>query len=598
MNFVINKAECRPNCFVSAFLDIKTKSRKIYEISNRINQYEEIVKELSKKDIIIVGYGNSYYENLLYNFLIENYYVFKSADHKIINSELFFFYKKMISGGDIEEIRFKKFYESIDLKTILFSKENRLSIQEMQASIQFPNISKLNESRESSVDLDSIRKDLALDCVSVAKIFRHSNEYLKIRLWIFKEIGIDCLSLDNVTCGSLILGKSYCSATNQNYAEFRDRKRFFTPVNIRDIVFPFIKFETREFNAALSSLKEFTINRKGEYPSIPIVFKEKKFTLTGGGIHTSEEPKQYIGKYIQADCVSQYPTMIHNHNLLDPTFDKVFLDIYHEAFEQKEIHDKDVFKRTFFKFILNSYYGCLLNEHKPFFCPEIAFKTVINCQLLMLMLVEKLMLNNIEVTSLNTDSVDVILKDGQYDLYCSIVNDWQEISKFKLSYKYAKRVFRKDCNSYIMELEDGTVITKGDYNISDEFGKIHNYYISKVAAVRNILYGDDIEKTIRNHKNIYDFCLFITSPEKGDLYVNDIKLQKNCRYFISNKGKCLYKRFDSKKIELVNNRFNVSFVNEKDDISFESRDINYSFYIMKANNLKFNSQKKINLNYD
>lgn len=585
MKFIINKIGCTKDCVISAFYNPKTGEENVYEISAQRNDYAEIIKQLSAKDTMIVGYGNYGFDNLLYNFLIDNYYVFLNSSYRTICSDLHYLIGKIFKGEDIGEIRYKKFFESMDLKTLLFSKENRLSIVEMQVSIKFEEISNFVDF--DNVEVSDFRRLVTMDCLSIVRIFKYSKPYLKLRLWIYKNIGIDCLTLDNVTSGSLILGRKYCEAIGENYASFRERRRYFTPVHLKDIILPIIHFETDEFNCALESFKKQVIPEKSKYPSIPIVFRDRKYTLTGGGLHQKGEPKIYEGKaYIQADCTSQYPTFIHNFELLDPEFKPEFLKVYHEAFEQKELFDDDPIKREFFKIILNSYYGCLLNEHKPFFCPEIAFKTVVNCQLMMLMLAEKLILHGIDVVSLNTDSIDVFIDESQRETYNKIMSKWQAFSKFKLTYKEAKRVFRKDCNSYIMELVDGTVITKGDFNISDTFGKIHNYYVSKLAAVNYLVYGTPIEETIYGHKDILDFCEFKSIDSRSNLMIGDKKLRSECRFYVSNKGGYLYqKNRNNNKIESINKGFQCTVLNKCENTSVDDKNINYKYYIMKAKSL-------------
>lgn len=601
MNFLVNKIGCTPNCFISAFFNVKTKENFIYEISSRKNDYKEIIKKISEKNTIIIGYGNFAFDNILYNFLIDNYYVFLESNYSTICVDLYYLCKKISTGEDVTELKYKKFFESIDLKTLLFSKENRLSLEEMQASIKYSTISNFKELKDNpTINLNIVRRCVVKDCLSIVSIFKQSKKYLQLRMWVFKNLGIDCLALDNVTSGSLILGKKYCETVGIDYNTFRATKRFFIPVNIKNIVLPIINFETIEFNKALETLKGITIPEKSKYPSIPIIYKERKFTLTGGGLHIVSDPAVYTnGIYIQADCISQYPSFIHNHKLLDPTFDPRFLDIYHEAYEQKELFKDDPIKREFFKLILNSYYGCLLNEHKPFHCPEIAFKTVINCQLLMLMLAETLINNNINVVSLNTDSIDVFLLEGQRELYDKIMAEWMVLSKFELTFNVAKRVFRKDCNSYIMELLDGTLITKGDYNISNEFGKIHDSYISKLASVNKIVYNIPIEETVLKSTEIFDFCQFKTIDSKNDLYIGNDKIQNSCRFYTSTDGGYLYKKSKTtKKIESINKGFMISVVNDCVDSSITNKNINYGYYIRKATNLvDAINQKQIKLNF-
>lgn len=113
-------------------------------------------------------------------------------------------------------------------------------------------------------------------------------------------------------------------------------------------------------------------------------------------------------------------------------------------------------------------------------------------------------------------------------------------------------------------------------------------------AVKNyFVYGIPVEETIKNHKNIFDFCLRLKTNAKSTPYfrhlnenseiVND-KLDRTTRYYVSNKGGNLYKDFGDRQTG-VNVGFSVTIFNQYVEKSFEEYDIDYRFYIVEAKKL-------------
>lgn len=134
---------------------------------------------------------------------------------------------------------------------------------------------------------------------------------------------------------------------------------------------------------------------------------------------------------------------------------------------------------------------------------------------------------------------------------------------------------------------DNKIKHKGDFEINKELHKDPSMRIVPYALYKYYIDGIDIKETIRNHKNIYDFCirLKIKSGSKGQYrcikngeYV-DTPLSKTTRYFVSNKGGILLKQ-TSKVKSGVTVGFNVTLFNKYVDLP--DYDINYNFYIAEC----------------
>jgi hypothetical protein len=102
--------------------------------------------------------------------------------------------------------------------------------------------------------------------------------------------------------------------------------------------------------------------------------------------------------------------------------------------------------------------------------------------------------------------------------------------------------------------------------------------------------GVSISQTIKNHRNVYDFCgrQKFTKDSYGQIhYLKNNKQisekqQKNVRYYISNRGATFYKYYNKGTNEVINKGYQVTIFNDYIDKVWQSYDVNYNFYIREA----------------
>ena len=113
--------------------------------------------------------------------------------------------------------------------------------------------------------------------------------------------------------------------------------------------------------------------------------------------------------------------------------------------------------------------------------------------------------------------------------------------------------------------------------------------IVPIAISNYFLKGIPVEETIKNHKNIFDFCLRLklnsTSTGKfkylDNWEIKEQELSKTTRYYISNHGGIIQK-YLPKSINGVNIGFKCTLFNKYEKKDMKDYDINYSFYIIEA----------------
>ena len=157
---------------------------------------------------------------------------------------------------------------------------------------------------------------------------------------------------------------------------------------------------------------------------------------------------------------------------------------------------------------------------------------------------------------------------------------------------YTKFVLR-DVNNYLAVYESGDVKCKGCFEIDKEYHKDPSMRIVPIALKEYFVNGTPIEQTIRNHKDIYDFCLRLKTNSKCTPYykhiidgeIIDTKLDRTTRYYVSNVSKNsgnLYKDFGGGRISGVNIGYNVTLFNKYIEKPFSDYNINYNFYIVES----------------
>lgn len=118
--------------------------------------------------------------------------------------------------------------------------------------------------------------------------------------------------------------------------------------------------------------------------------------------------------------------------------------------------------------------------------------------------------------------------------------------------------------------------------------------IVPIALKQYYLYNIPIDRTIKNHTNIFDFCLRLKTNSKSTPYYKYIdgfeivnkKLDRTTRYYVSKSGGILIKDFGD-RITGVNIGYNVTLFNKYIEKPMNQYNINYNFYIAEANKIKY-----------
>lgn len=164
-----------------------------------------------------------------------------------------------------------------------------------------------------------------------------------------------------------------------------------------------------------------------------------------------------------------------------------------------------------------------------------------------------------------------------------------------LAYEAAeyKRMVIRDVNNYSAQFMNGAIKHKGAFEIDKELHKDPSMRIVPIALEKYFFENKPIEETIRNHRDIYDFCLRLKTNKKSvpyffwlDLKENKIynkRLQRTTRYFMSKRGGQLRKHFISGSETILDKDYLVTLFNDYYPVDdWKDYNINYNYYEKEA----------------
>lgn len=160
---------------------------------------------------------------------------------------------------------------------------------------------------------------------------------------------------------------------------------------------------------------------------------------------------------------------------------------------------------------------------------------------------------------------------------------------------YTKFVLR-DVNNYLSIYENGDFKAKGAFEIDKEYHKDPSMKIVSIALKEYYMNGTPIEKTIKEHKNIYDFCLRLKTNSastgrfthlEGNRVVTD-NLSRTTRYYIAKglQSGSISKLFNDGRVSAVNKGFSGIIFNKFVEKPINEYNIDYNFYITEAYKIK------------
>ena len=447
------------------------------------------------------------------------------------------------------------------------------------------------------------------DVFLCAEMVRQKPDEVKLRYSISHAFGVNVLCSARANIADKLTVKFYSDMSGLSPKQFIKGRTERTKLSFKKIIFPHIQFKTPELQQMLAEMMQVSITRTNKDAfSKEITFYGTTYTLATGGIHSQDPPRicrsddKFV--YLHHDYTSYYPSIMISYNIAPKHLDKatfVRMVSYLKETRVKCKHTKDEDGHVMegvpnkigaeaLKIVINSIYGKLGSELFFLYDRFAQMQVTINGQLMTMTLIEELELNGIHVISANTDGIVIKLPRDKFNVYKDITDRWNSTNRMGADYEEYKMIVSRDVNNYFDIQTDNTVEYKGALDPKQYLKELKKGYDAPVVAIAVFEYfvnNVPVMTTLRNHKDILDFCktqnvgkqfeVVYDICEKGK--ITHIHSQRHVRFYVSTKGIVIQKenKISGAMSKLAGGN-SVCILNSLDDLPIEERNINYGYY--------------------
>lgn len=478
------------------------------------------------------------------------------------------------------------------------------------------------------------------DVDETEKFFEKTKKAIKFREYLSQKYKRNFLNHNDTKIGKDYLASQIEKAASgscyrkDSTGRRRPQQTIRPYVDLKDVIFPYVKFEQPAFNAILNWFKaQRIIKTKGVFTDIPVekigstlsnfcilkdskkkgchadklncVINDFRYDFGTGGLHGSIESKHVKStdekELLDVDVESFYPSEAIVNKLAPAHIGEIFCLIYSDVKTERLSYEKSTPENKALKFALNGTFGDTNSPFSPFYDSAYTMGITINGQLLLCMLVEQaIKIPGLEMIQANTDGITVLCPRQYIEHFRHVCKWWENYTLLKLEENIYSDMWIRDVNNYIARYaKDGKLKRKGayryEYEEAEEWHKNFSQLIVPKAAEAKLVYGVDIADYIRTYPDIYDFMLRTKVPRSSKLFLRykdrpQRQIQNISRYYISNQGGSLIKVMPPlaknpgvwREIGINVGQLVTECNNMDDHTSF---DLNYDYYINEADKL-------------
>ena len=592
--------ESFPNLFTCSILNSENNKLITYEISEDKNDLGKIVALFQLKEFYFCGFNNKSYDDVLINYLIIRFddlrykpifeitWLIKSMSDKIIKEPV----------ANWVDYKHAYLFNSFDLMTMSFSAKNRVGLKELEVTMGFPNV--MEYEGDFSKNVPKELKDKVIeynqnDVLATGGLLNLKKNDIELRLKLNEKYKINVLSKDNVNMGMEILKKEYLEKTNKTWDDIKDLKTPCQLVAFKNIIFDFIQYTTPPLQKLLEKLKKISIDPNNKDFREVFEIGGVVHNISLGGLHSINNAEIIIPNedelLLDYDVNSYYPSCLIANKLYPKHLGEEFIGIYKNIIDErlKAKKDKNSFLADAFKYAINGLSGNLQSQYSWTYDPELVVKLRINCQLMILMLIEKFDLLGAEIVQSNTDGILIKIKKSLLPEIEKAKDEWCKLTKLSMSKEEFERFYQYDVNNYIgvkkgfKETKDPELIKKKGFFVDEtNLGKGMSPKVIAKSLINYFVYNISPEETLKEDKDIKDYLTYQRVSRDFIVEYNGEKALHINRFYMSINGGILIKYKIEKGGKAQATRLcatsPVTIYNKFEDKPFEEYKVNYRYY--------------------
>ncbi len=606
---LIYDIEVYPNIFTLVISSFEADGYLTFEVSKRKNDFREMcetIVEFGKLGYRMVGFNNLAYDYPILHHLVTLWKsdpeagwkkvtrAAKSKSNAIFSTPFDNRFQHIVRTAD-------QWCYQVDLMKIhhFDNKARSTSLKAIEFARQAEDIGDLPYDPNKKVPEKGYDELIAYnkhDVDETAKFYEASKDKFTLREVLGEKYNRDFTNHNDGKIGNNIfvmaleekIGKDACYYYEDGQRKIRQTKR--DSINLGDVLFDYLEFETPQFKAIHSwirgrvisetkgsfnripfkecrdflfyadkrrecgNLKEVNVIMGGKYRSIedlpgrgykPTIIGGLKYIFGTGGLHASVEPSIWESDeewvIIDVDVTSYYPWIAIANSVYPEHLGIAFCETYKELFDEREAYEKGTPENLSIKLALNNVYGESNSKYSPFFDSKYTMTITLNGQLSLCMLAEKFMkIDGLQILQANTDGMTARLRRKDVDTFNKHCRDWEQLTGLNLEDATYDKMFIKNVNNYIAVYDNGDVKRKGTYEYNVGWHQNHSEKVVSKAVEAHLLHGTDVREFIENHDVEYDFYLMGKCDSKSRIILRsnsgDQPLQKVNRYYASVDG--------------------------------------------------------------
>ena len=621
--------ECLSNFF--SYTGYDRASQKIYQfvICPLRNNYNDLMIHLKRPNLYMIGYNNLKYDYPVLHHLITHFNDYKFAEGEYIANQIYQKSQWVINEVFSEIAEWNRHVKQIDLFRMWHfdNMAKMTSLKSLEFAMRFPTIEempfdhthKIETEEEMNMvlsynlnDVMATNEFLNISQGQTENILYKGKNKIELRVAMQRKTGISMFNFNDIKMGLELILELYCKKFRRNKREVKEMRTHRREIDLGDCIPRWTHFEEPCFIDLVEKLKHKIIkNTKGEFKE-SVIFNNCKIDYGTGGAHASIKPGVYVSDeefiIMDLDADGLYPCLAITQGLYPQHLGPEFLDIYNGEIVSIRLAEKKKPKkeRNFviiegYKLSANGFFGKTNSVDSYAYDPLYTMKTTISGEIMISMWIERLVktISKVIIIQINTDGVSIKIPRKEKDLALQITNELTILTGLSFeSNEYSKMVIANVNNYSAQYAADGKIKHKGAFEIDKDLHKDSSMRIVKIALEQYFFYQKPIEETIKNHTDIYDFCLRFKTNKIWQSQLHYIKyidqqpvkavdiLGKVTRYYISNKGGSLYKKsLKDKRINGESVGWLVTIFNRYIEMNIINYDINYKFYINECNKI-------------
>ena len=590
---------------------------KTFEISERKDQYEELVaflKEGALKRWFFVGFNNVRFDGQVLQWLMEAKEPFKKLTGKTKAKHIMEFAQSVIEKINNKE--FPPYQESklscqqldLFLQAHYNNRARSTSLKWLEYSMNWKKIQDLPYKFDEVLSSDKF-DDVILYCHNdvdaTYEFFKKSEKMVELRFAQQAEnLHLELFNKSDSSIGEMLFLDMMSDKLDMEKKYLKKMQTRHDFINLKDVILPYIKFETDEFNSVLGFFKEQTITEatKDAFKHC-LIFDGMEYFYGLGGLHAARGNSIFQSDedniVLSVDFASFYPNISIKNKFYPEHLSESFCILYEELFEKRKLIPKSNPQNTAIKLLLNATFGKAGDEYSFLYDKFFQMAITVNGQLILSMLCEQLSkIEGVRMVMANTDGCELIVPKSKKREVYNVCLGIEELTQLQLEYDVYDKLFVRDINNYLSVNTKGKVKTKGAFDIDLELHKNRSERIVPLAVKRYFVDNVSVEETIKNHlfsgnyddlenQGIYDFCIGkkIQSNQNYTIEDNEENIIKNIkdkviRFYVSTNGDYLKKNYsDGRKEITVGGNKMTMFMDYYDS---ENYNVDYEYYINQA----------------